>query len=57
MAKALLGYRTAPDRRLMLEAVELRRRVRDLERLVARLELARGKDRHFSRRRHGVTPV
>jgi acetyl-CoA carboxylase carboxyltransferase component len=25
--------------------------------LVARLELARGKDRHFSRRRHGVTPV
>jgi hypothetical protein len=39
MAKALLGYRTATDRRLMLEAVELRRRVRDLERLVARLEL------------------
>lgn len=39
MAKALLGYRTATDRRLLLEAVELRRRVRDLERLVARLEL------------------
>ena len=36
MAKALLGYRVATDRRLMLEAVELRRRVRDLERLVAR---------------------
>jgi len=25
--------------------------------LVARLAAARGKDRHFSRRRHGVTPV
>ena len=25
--------------------------------LVARLAVARGKDRHFSRRRHGVTPV
>jgi hypothetical protein len=38
MAKALLGYRTAPDQRLMLETVELRRRVRDLEGLVARLQ-------------------
>ena len=37
MAKALLGYRTAPDQRLMLETIELRRRVRDLEGLVARL--------------------
>jgi methylmalonyl-CoA decarboxylase subunit alpha len=25
--------------------------------LVRRFALARGKDRHFSRRRHGVTPV
>ncbi len=38
MAKALLGYRTAPDQRLMLETVELRRRVRDLEGLVDRLQ-------------------
>jgi hypothetical protein len=38
MAKALLGYRTAPDQRLMLETVELRRRIRDLEGLVARLQ-------------------
>jgi hypothetical protein len=38
MAKALLGYRTATDQRLALEAVELRRRVRDLEGLVARLQ-------------------
>lgn len=38
MAKALLGYRTAPDQRLMLETIELRRRVRDLEGLVARLQ-------------------
>jgi len=27
------------------------------EELVARLELARAKDRHFSDRRHGVPPV
>lgn len=38
MAKALMGYRTAYDHRLMLEAVELRRRVRDLEGLVERLQ-------------------
>lgn len=38
MAKALLGYRTATDQRLALEALELRRRVRDLEGLVARLQ-------------------
>jgi len=38
MAKALLGYRTAPDQRWMLETVELRRRVRDLEGLVDRLQ-------------------
>jgi hypothetical protein len=38
MAKALLGYRTARDQRLTLEAIELRRRVRDLEGLVARLQ-------------------
>lgn len=38
MAKALLGYRTATDQRLVLETVELRRRIRDLEGLVARLQ-------------------
>ena len=37
MAKALLGYRTATDQRLVLETVELRR-IRDLEGLVARLQ-------------------
>ena len=38
MAKALVGYRVAYDQRLMLETLELRRRVTDLERLVARLQ-------------------
>ena len=38
MAKALVGYRVASDPRLMLETVELRRRVRDLEFLVERLQ-------------------
>ena len=38
MAKALVGYRVASDQRLMLETVELRRRVRDLEFLVDRLQ-------------------
>jgi hypothetical protein len=38
MAKALLGYRVASDPRMMLETVELRRRVRDLEFLVDRLQ-------------------
>ena len=38
MAKALVGYRVAFDPRLELETVELRRRVRDLEDLVARLQ-------------------
>ncbi|TPG16188.1 hypothetical protein [Pedococcus bigeumensis] len=38
MAKALVGYRVASDPRLMLETVELRRRVRDLEYLVERLQ-------------------
>ncbi len=38
MAKALVGYRVASDPRQMLETVELRRRVRDLEYLVERLQ-------------------
>jgi hypothetical protein len=38
MAKALVGYRVASDPRLMLETVELRRRVRDLEFLIERLQ-------------------
>ena len=38
MAKALVGYRVAYDQRLMLETLELRRRVTDLERLVDRLQ-------------------
>jgi hypothetical protein len=38
MAKALLGYRTAGDQRRQREAFALRRRVRDLEGLVARLQ-------------------
>jgi hypothetical protein len=38
MAKALVGYRVAYDQRLMLETLELRRRVADLERLVDRLQ-------------------
>lgn len=52
MAKALLGYRTAPDQRLMLETVELRRRVRDLEGLVDRLQ--RDNDRLRKDRDEGV---
>jgi hypothetical protein len=38
MAKALVGYRVAGDHRLLLEALELRRRVADLEHLVDRLQ-------------------
>jgi hypothetical protein len=38
MAKALVGYRVAYDPRLMHEALELRRRVADLEHLVDRLQ-------------------
>jgi hypothetical protein len=38
MAKALVGYRPQHDPRLMLEALELRRRVADLEHLVDRLQ-------------------
>ncbi len=38
MAKALVGYRVAYDQRLMLETIELRRRVADLEHLVERLQ-------------------
>lgn len=38
MAKALVGYRVAVDPRRELETVELRRRVRDLEALVDRLQ-------------------
>lgn len=38
MAKALVGYRPQQDPRLVLEALELRRRVADLERLVDRLQ-------------------
>jgi len=38
MAKALVGYRVAYDQRLMHEALELRRRVADLEHLVDRLQ-------------------
>ena len=38
MAKALVGYRVASDPRRELETLELRRRVRDLEDLVARLQ-------------------
>lgn len=38
MAKALVGYRPRNDPRLMLETLELRRRVADLEHLVERLQ-------------------
>jgi DNA-binding PucR family transcriptional regulator len=38
MAKALLGYRPAHDQHLVLETLELRRRVADLEHLVDRLQ-------------------
>jgi hypothetical protein len=38
MAKALVGYRPVNDPRLMLETLELRRRVADLEHLVERLQ-------------------
>jgi hypothetical protein len=38
MAKALVGYRVADDPRLLLETLELRRRVADLEHLVDRLQ-------------------
>jgi hypothetical protein len=38
MAKALVGYRPHQDPRLVLEALELRRRVADLEHLVDRLQ-------------------
>jgi hypothetical protein len=38
MAKALVGHRAAYDHRLVLETIELRRRVRDLEGLVAELQ-------------------
>jgi hypothetical protein len=38
MAKALIGQRMAHDPRMALELVELRRRVRDLEGLVERLQ-------------------
>ena len=38
MAKALVGYRVRYDQRLMHEALELRRRVADLEHLVDRLQ-------------------
>jgi hypothetical protein len=38
MAKALVGYRVASDPRMTLETIELRRRVRDLEHLVERLQ-------------------
>jgi Tfp pilus assembly pilus retraction ATPase PilT len=38
MAKALVGFHPAHDQHLVLETLELRRRVRDLERLVERLK-------------------
>ncbi|GAB3445044.1 hypothetical protein GCM10027517_25500 [Phycicoccus ginsengisoli] len=38
MAKALVGYRVANEPRLVLETIELRRRVRDLEHLVEALQ-------------------
>jgi hypothetical protein len=38
MAKALVGFHPAHDHHLVLETLELRRRVRDLERLVERLQ-------------------
>jgi hypothetical protein len=38
MAKALVGYRVAFDPRHELETLELRKRVRDLENLVERLQ-------------------
>jgi hypothetical protein len=57
MAKALVGYRVAYDQRLMLETLELRRRVADLEHLVDRLQRDndqlredRHEDRHEDRR-------
>ena len=38
MAKALMGHRPVNDPRMMLETLELRRRIRDLEFLVDRLQ-------------------
>lgn len=38
MAKALMGHRPVNDQRMMLETLELRRRIRDLEFLVDRLQ-------------------
>ncbi len=38
MAKALMGHRPMNDQRMMLETLELRRRIRDLEFLVDRLQ-------------------
>src|SRR5690606_33531846 len=40
---------------MVVDAVVLPGELR--EELIRRFALARGKDRHFSRRRHGVTPV
>ena len=54
MAKALVGYRVASDPRLVLETVELRRRVRDLEHLVEALQRDNDRLRENDRDRDDV---
>ena len=44
MAKALYGHMALPDRRLLAEVEQLRRRVRELEARVEQLELERSLD-------------
>lgn len=54
MAKALLGYRPANDHRMVLETIELRRRIRDLEHLVDQLQRDNDKLREEMRRAETV---
>ncbi|HET8768951.1 hypothetical protein RKE38_12865 [Phycicoccus sp. M110.8] len=53
MAKALVGYRVANEPRLVLETIELRRRVRDLEHLVEALQRDNDRLRDNDRVREG----
>jgi hypothetical protein len=54
MAKALVGYRVANEPRLVLETIELRRRVRDLEHLVEALQRDNDRLRENDRGREDV---
>ena len=55
MAKALVGFHPAHDQHLVLETLELRRRIRDLERLVERLQQDNDQLREDLRRPDAVT--